>query len=104
MTLMLYLAVASALLWFWSRRVETISRAAALVLVLLPLVFTGRAMLTNRVYAPLDLPFLYEPLKSYAAQYGVEKPHEIGLSDLHAQMIPWQKAVRFAIEQGEWPL
>lgn len=104
MALLLYLAVASALLSIWSRRVQTISRAAAIVVVLLPLVFTGRAMLTNRVYAPIDLPFQYEPLKSHAARYGVETPHEIGLSDLHAQMIPWQKAVRFALAQGEWPL
>ena len=104
MALLLYLIVAVALLVVWSRRVQRVSRAAAIALVLLPMVFTGRALLTNRVYAPIDLPFQYEPLKAYAAQYGVAQPHEIGLSDLHAQMIPWQKAVRFALAEGEWPL
>src|SRR5438067_2541983 len=31
------------------------SRTAAIVLVLLPLCFTGRALLTGKVYAPVDL-------------------------------------------------
>lgn len=104
MSLLLYLIVTAALLLVWSRRVQRVSRAAALALVVLPMLFTGRALLMNRVYAPIDLPFQYEPLKAYAAQYGVAKPHNIALSDLHAQMIPWQKAVRFALAQGEWPL
>lgn len=104
MALALYLAVAAAMLVSWGRRIATISVAAALALVLLPLVFTGRALLTNRVYAPIDLPFQYEPLRQHAARFGVETPHNIALSDLHAQMIPWQKAVRFALSEGEWPL
>ncbi len=61
-------------------------------------------MLTNRVYAPLDLPFTAEPLRDYARDFGVETPHDIALSDLHCQIIPWQKAVRYALSQGEWPL
>jgi hypothetical protein len=104
MALLLYLLVTGTLLLFWSRRIAPISRAAALALVLLPTLFTGRALFTNRVYAPIDLPFQFEPLRSHAAEYGVDKPHEPGLSDLHAQMIPWQKAVRFALANGEWPL
>lgn len=94
----------AAVLVLWSRRIRTISVAAALALVLLPVVFTGRALLTGRVYAPIDLPFQYEPLKAHAAAYGVATPHNPGLSDLHAQMIPWQKAVRWALASGEWPL
>ncbi|MEO8378078.1 MAG: YfhO family protein, partial [Acidobacteriota bacterium] len=103
MALALYLATAAALLWIWKRFVP-LSRAAALVLVLLPMVFTGKALLTNRVYAPIDLPFQYEPLVSRAAALGVDKPHEIALSDLAIQIIPWQKAVRYALARGEWPL
>lgn len=103
MALALYLGTAAALLWFW-RRLVPLSRAAALVVVLLPMVFTGRALLTNRVYAPIDLPFQYEPLASQAAAHGIDKPHEIALSDLAIQIIPWQKAVRSALSQGEWPL
>ncbi len=101
--LALYVVVAAALLFAWQRFVKT-SRAAALALVLLPMLFTGRALLTNRVYAPIDLPFQYEPLASHAAQFGIGKPHEIALSDLAIQIIPWQQALRFALSHGEWPL
>jgi Bacterial membrane protein YfhO len=104
MAFLLYLPVAALIVFAWSRRIAPISRAAALALLLLPLVFTGRAMLTNRVYAPIDLPFQFEPLKAHAAAFGVERPHDPRLSDLHAQMIPWQKAVRYALAHGEWPL
>jgi hypothetical protein len=104
MALLLYLVVTVTVLVLWSRRVAPVSRAAALALVLLPMVFTGRALLTGRVYAPIDLPFQYEPLESHALGLGIGAPHNPGLSDLHAQMIPWQKAVRWALSQGEWPL
>ena len=104
MALVLYLIVTALLSTLWSRFVQRVSVGAAIALVALPLVFTGRAMLTNRVYAPLDLPFTAEPLRDYARDFGVEKPHDIALSDLHCQMIPWQKAVRYALSQGEWPL
>lgn len=104
MALLLYLLVACTLLVLWSRRIHPILRGAALALVLLPMVFTGRALLTNRVYAPIDLPLQFEPLRAHAARFGLETPHNIALSDLHAQMIPWQKAVRYALSHGEWPL
>lgn len=100
MALLLYLIVALALLFVWARFVQPLTRAAALVLIVLPMLFTGRALLTNRVYAPIDLPFQYEPLKSAASV----TPHDIALSDLHCQIIPWQQAVRSALAQGEWPL
>ncbi len=100
MALLLYLVVTLALLFVWARFVQPLTRAAALVLIVLPLLFTGRALLTDRVYAPIDLPFSYEPLASVARVV----PHDIALSDLHCQIIPWQKAVRSALAQGEWPL
>ena len=104
MALALYLIVTAVLSTLWSRFVQRVSVGAAIALVVLPLVFTGRAMLTNRVYAPLDLPFTAAPLRDYAGDFGVEKPHDIALSDLHCQIIPWQKAVRHALSEGEWPL
>ena len=104
MALLLYLGTTLLLLYAWNRRVQRVSLAAAIALVLLPTVFTGRALYTGRVYAPIDLAFQYEPLKAHAAEFGVETPHNIALSDLHAQMIPWQKAVRYALAKGEWPL
>ena len=104
MALVLYLAVTAAIVFVWSRRIAPISRGAAVALLLLPMTFTGRALLTNRVYGPIDLPFQFPPLQSMASQYGLETPHNIALSDLHAQMIPWQKAFRHALSLGEWPL
>ena len=61
-------------------------------------------MFTGRIYAPVDLPFMAEPLSAYAKQYGAATPHNILLSDLHCQIIPWQKAVRYSLANGEWPL
>jgi len=80
------------------------SRTAAIVLVLLPLCFTGRALLTGKVYSPVDLPFMSEPLNAYAAEFGVPKVHNGTLSDLYCQIIPWRSAVRTAFAHGEWPL
>ena len=100
----LYLVVTIALLLTWDRFVAPISRAAAIVLILIPFCFTGRALLTGRVYAPIDLPFMAEPLKDYAADYGFDKVYNGTLSDLYAQIIPWQSAVRQALAHGEWPL
>ncbi|HYC89560.1 MAG TPA: YfhO family protein [Thermoanaerobaculia bacterium] len=104
MALALYLITTAAVSFLWSRFVQRVSVAAAIALIALPLVFTGKAMLTGRVYAPIDLPFTAEPLRDYARDFGVARPHEIALSDLHCQIIPWQKAVRWAWSQGEWPL
>ena len=102
--LLLYLATTAALIAAWRRFARPVSRTAAIVLVLLPLCFTGRALLTGRVYAPADLPFMSEPLNAYAAELGVLKAHNGTLSDLYCQIIPWRSAVRTAILQGEWPL
>lgn len=104
MSLFLFLAVAIAALALWSRFVQRLSRAAAIVLVLLPLLPTGRALLTGKTLAPVDISFMAEPLHSHARDYGVGTPHNIYLSDLHCQIIPWQKAVRYSLANGEWPL
>src|SRR5262249_10871875 len=68
------------------------------------MLFTGRALLTGGVYAPVDLPYLTEPLREMRGPLGVPRPHNGILSDIYAQMIPWRKAVRFALAHGQWPL
>ena len=80
------------------------SRTAAILLILFPLCFTGRALLLGRVYAPIDLPSMSEPLDAHAAEFGVTTAHNGTLSDLYCQIIPWRSAVRTAIAQGQWPL
>lgn len=104
MALLLYLATSIAIVLLWDRFIQRVSIAAAIVLLLMPLLFTGRALLTGRTLAPADLAFMAEPLHSYAREYGVETPHELGLSDLHCQIVPWQRAVRYSLSHGQWPL
>ena len=104
MSLLLYVAVAILLLWIAHRALMPLSRAAALVLILLPMCVTGKALLTGGVFGPVDLPYFTEPLRDMRVPLGVAKPHNGMLSDLYAQMIPWRKAVQFAISHGRWPL
>ncbi len=100
----LYAAFAAALLVLARRLVLRFTWRAAWALALLPLCFTGRALLTGQVYAPIDLAYTTEPLSSHAAQYGVEPSARGILIDVAYQMIPWRQAVRYAVRQGEWPL
>ncbi|HEU4887611.1 MAG TPA: hypothetical protein VFV49_06990, partial [Thermoanaerobaculia bacterium] len=109
--ILLYVPVAIALIWLWHRFIQPIRTAAAIALLLLPLCFTGRALLTGRVYGPIDLPYMSEPLLDYADEYGIGKRptgqakiHNGTISDLYMQMIPWQAAVRASLGRGEWPL
>ncbi len=104
MCLTLYLFTTLVILAAWNRFVQRVSVAMSIALIALPLLFAGRAMLTGRTYAPADLSFMAEPLRDYAKDFGVATPHNIALSDLHCQILPWQKAVRYSLAHGEWPL
>ncbi len=99
----LYFLTAVALLVAWTR-LQRVSVGAAIALVALPLLPTGRALLTGRTVAPVDIAFMAQPLRDYASDFGVQTPHNLGLSDLNSQMVPWQKAVRYSLSHGEWPL
>jgi hypothetical protein len=81
-----------------------ISLRASAALILLPLLFTFRAFVTDGVYAPIDLAYQTEPLVSSLDTSGVHVFHNSTLSDTYAQMIPWRAVVREAIFAGEWPL
>jgi hypothetical protein len=102
--LLLYAVTTVAVVLAWRRFVQPISLLTSVVLLLLPLVFTGRALLTGRVYGPVELPFMSEPLKDYRGDYGIGVPHNEILTDLSEQIIPWRQAVRVAMAQHEWPL
>jgi hypothetical protein len=104
MTLLLYSLTAAALLWLAHRFVRPLSRAAAIVLFLLPFVFTGTAMLTGRVLAPVDWAFDSEPLKSMRGEYGIGSPHNGVATDIYCAILPWRAAVKSALARGEWPL
>ncbi len=103
-TAALYAALAAVLLALVHRKLVPLSRRAALALALLPLCFTGRALATGRVYAPIDLAYSSQPLASFAAEYGVDGKRRGILTDVYSANIPWRQAVRHAIGEGEWPL
>ncbi len=102
--IVLYLAVALALLVAWHRWITPLTRGAAIVLLLLPFLFTGPALLTNRVYGGYDILFLSQPFSDYAHEYGFEKAHNGLLVDHVLQMVPWQRQVRDSLTHHRWPL
>jgi hypothetical protein len=104
MIALLYAATAAALLLLVHRFVTPLSRGAAVVLFLLPLVFTGRAVLTGRIYAPVELPYDVPPLADYRQELRVPPPQNPMLTDIAFILIPWREAVRQSVMAGEWPL
>jgi 2-polyprenyl-3-methyl-5-hydroxy-6-metoxy-1,4-benzoquinol methylase len=100
----LYAVFAAVLLALAHRLVARLSWRAALALALLPLCFTGWALLTGRIYAPVDLAYSGEPLAPHAAEYGIGGDRKGVLTDVYSAILPWRQAVRYAWSQGEWPL
>jgi hypothetical protein len=103
-SLLLYLVVAVVTLLAWRRWVTPIWRGAAIVIVLLPFLFTGKALVTNRVYGGYDILFLSAPFSDYAKDYGFTTAHNGFLLDHVLQMVPWQRQVRESFAQHCWPL
>ncbi|HVS32145.1 MAG TPA: YfhO family protein [Thermoanaerobaculia bacterium] len=104
MSLLLFAISALALLFICHRTIRPISRAAAVILFLLPFCFTGLALLTDRVYGPVDFAYMTEPLLPMKDLYGIGQLHNGIQVDLHSQMIPWRKALQWSLSRGEWPL
>jgi len=103
--LLIYALTAALLLWLVHRFVCRLSWPAAAFLFLLPFVFVGQALVGNRVYAPVDKPFMSEPLSVVKAKHGIGgEPHNPVTADIFAQMIPWRHVVRESFARGEWPL
>jgi len=100
-----YAAFASLALGLFHRGVRRLRAGTAAALLLLPLLFTGGALLTGRVYAPIDLLYNAPPLADQRADLGLPRePHNATLWDLAFQIIPWRAAVQAALRAGEWPL
>jgi len=76
------------------------------VLFLLPFTIAGYALLTNRVMAPVDLPYMTVPLNWMKEQYGISVGNASTNihSDVYSQFIPWRKAVQWSLAHGEWGL
>lgn len=104
MSAALYLATAIGLLFAADRWLIRIPRWTALVVLLLPMIFTGRALLIDGLFGPFDLPYNASPLADQRAEHGVASAYNGMLSDLYTQIIPYRKAVHDALANGEWPL
>ncbi|HEX7151066.1 MAG TPA: YfhO family protein [Thermoanaerobaculia bacterium] len=109
MGLLLYALTAGALLLIVRWRLAIAGRAitwsSAIVLFLLPLVLTGRALATGDVYAPVDLAYLSEPLASMSESVGITRTVNPMASDVFAEFVPWAHALRHVIVgMGQWPL
>jgi len=104
MPLVVY-AVSAALILFLARRCVAPIRARVLIAIaLLPLAMTGRAMLTGRLIAPVEMPYMTEPLYAMKNAHGVGGMYNGVLFDIAWQMLPWRAAVRDAFMHREWPL
>jgi hypothetical protein len=103
--LLIYSLTAALLLWLVHRFVCRLSWPALAFLFLLPFLFVGHALVANRVYAPVDKPFMSEPLSVVKGEHGIGgEPHNPVTADIFAQMIPWRHVVRESFARGEWPL
>ena len=103
MSAIVYFVTAIAALMI-AQRITRFSRAAAIVILLLPLLFTARALFTGGVFGPVDLAYTYEPLASIASRAGAGPVVNPSISDVYSEFMPWNDSLRRSIARGEWPL
>jgi len=99
-----YGTAAAAAVWLARRHAGGVSVRAGILLALLPLVFTGKAMLLGRLYGPADLYAAGDPWRAAAGARGAGAPRNPILSDLAFANLPWRAAVRDAAVNGRAPL
>ena len=104
MVLALYAATALLVLWLVHRFVTPLSRAACVVLFVLPLAITGYAVITGGVYGPVDQAFQTEPLAGLKPLYGIGRPHNAASMDAAGTMFPFRRTLQLSLQRGEWPL
>jgi hypothetical protein len=103
-TLAVYAAAVFALLWTAGRFVLPVRGRIAVLLAAAPLLFTGSALLTGGVYAPVDITFDGPPLSAYRSDVAIGKTRNGLIIDVASQMLPWRKAVRESLANGRLPL
>ncbi|GAB4515009.1 MAG: hypothetical protein Kow0047_26960 [Anaerolineae bacterium] len=77
---------------------------AALVLLVIPLAWFAPVLTGQRTLLPVDNLFAWEPWRSFAAQVGVDLPHNELLSDLILENYPWKRFIRQSLAAREIPL
>lgn len=103
-SLAVYGGTAALLLYLAHRCVLRTRLSVCLLIAAAPLLFTGKAVLTGGVYAPLDIQYHHEPFASVRYAAGMTRVQTPLLSDVVYSMIPWQKAVRESVRTGHAPL
>jgi len=103
-SLVVYGGAAAVLLFLAHRFVLPLPRRTALWLAAAPLLFTGRALLTGAVYAPIDILYNGYPFGALRGELAVPHDRTPLLGDVVYQQIPWRAAVREAIGEGRLPL
>ena len=104
LSLAVYGVTAALFLFLAHRRVARLRRGMGFLLATTPLLLTGKALLTGRVLAPIDLVYRAEPFHALAGEYGIGRVANPLLVDVVSQMLPWRAAVREAVFSGKFPL
>ena len=99
-----YAAVTAAAVLLARRLFGRPNAGIGLLLALLPLLFTGKAMVTGSLYGPADLYYGEEPWKHLAAAQGITEIRNPILSDVAFQGFPWRAAVFTAARERRLPL
>ncbi|MGH9369538.1 MAG: hypothetical protein ACRD3M_17930, partial [Thermoanaerobaculia bacterium] len=102
--LAVYVGAASVCLLLACRFVRPVRPSAALVLLLAPFLFAGKALVTAGVYGPIDQIYHAAPLAARRVGMGIDTTRTHSLLDVSGSMVPWQKAVREAVKNGRLPL
>jgi hypothetical protein len=103
-SLAVYGGTAALLLLLAHRLVFPLRVRIAVLLAAAPWLFTGQAIWTGGVYAPLDIAYQGEPLHAHRVEAGIQGTRNPLAVDVVSQMIPWRQAVREAIEERRFPL
>src|SRR5947208_1564953 len=65
---------------------------------------SGFALGSAPAYEPVAFPYPTEPLLPTPNLYGIGADYNGILSAVACKMIPWRRAVQFALAHGEWPI
>ncbi|HET7452254.1 MAG TPA: hypothetical protein VFL12_05900, partial [Thermoanaerobaculia bacterium] len=99
-----YAGTAALALCLVSRFLVRIPPRWGIALALLPLVLTGRAVVTGEYFGPLNLAYAASPLSSRGGP-DIHRDYGNGLlTDVAFQMVPWQAAIRSDVRAGRAPL
>ena len=99
-----YVGAGAFTLWLTRRFVRPIPWPIGALLLALPLLFTGKAVLTGRLYGPADLYYTADPWKRVTAEQGVESVRNPILSDVAFQGFPWRAALKESAGRARLPL